>query len=59
MTDKELKVEINALRFISLNEIREQVEDVHKRRSEITSSYVNLQVDEIYKALRKYSVISS
>ena len=46
MTDKELKVEINALRFISLNEIREQVEDVHKRRSEISSSYVNLQTDE-------------
>ena len=59
MTDNELKVEIKAFRFISFNEIREWVEDVHKRRSEISSSYVNLQADEIYKTLRKYSVISS
>ena len=59
MTDKELKVETKAFRFISLNEIQERVEDAHKRRSEISSSYVNLQADETYKTLRKYSVISS
>ena len=59
MTDKELKVEVKAFRFISLNEIQERVEDAHKRRSEISSSHVNLQADETYKTLRKYSVISS
>ena len=59
MTGKELKVETKAFRFISLNEIREQVEDAHKRRNEISSSHINLQVDETYKTLRKYSVISS
>ena len=59
MKDKELKVEIKAFRFISLNEKRERLEDAHKRRSEISSSRVNLQADETYKTLRKYSVISS
>ena len=59
MTDKVLKVEIKAFRFISLNEKRERVEDAHKRRNEISSSHINLQADETYKTLRKYSVISS
>ena len=54
MPDIELKVETKAFRIISLKERRERVEDAHKRRSEISSSHINLQVDEKYKHLRKY-----